>query len=257
MLILFDSHCHLAATEFDSDRDAVIASAKAAGVMQQLIPAVDYASWQTIKHICVQHSGLLPAYGLHPMYLDQHRPEHLSQLEQWLTTEQPAAVGECGLDFFVEGLDPIAQRYYFEAQLLLAKQFNLPVVIHARKSLDEVIKLLRVANVDQGVVHSFSGSPQQAEQLFELGFMLGIGAVISFDRAKRLRQLVSTMPIKFLLLETDAPDQPGALHRGERNQPAYLPEVANCISQLRGESIEYIAEHTTANARKLFIRSHL
>lgn len=254
MTALYDSHCHLDAPEFDPDRPAVVARARAAGVQWQLVPAVSRAAWPALRDACALDEGLLPAYGLHPMFLDQHRDEHLDELADWLATERPAAVGECGLDYFVQGLDPDRQRHFFQAQLDLARDFDLPVVLHARRAVDEVITRLRRTGGLRGVVHSWSGSEEQARQLFDLGFHLGIGGPVTFDRAQRLRRTVASMPIEFLLLETDAPDQPGAGHRGERNEPAYLPEVLAVVATLRGESPEAIAAATTANARKLFVR---
>jgi TatD DNase family protein len=254
MTPLYDSHCHLDAPEFDPDRPAVVARARAAGVHWQLVPAVARAAWPALRAACALDDGLLPAYGLHPMYLDQHRDEHLDELADWLARERPAAVGECGLDYFVEGLDPERQRFFFQAQLDLARAFDLPVVLHARRAVDEVITRLRRTGGLRGVVHSWSGSEEQARQLFDLGFHLGIGGPVTFERAQRLRRTVATMPIEYLLLETDAPDQPGTGHRGERNEPGYLPEVLAVVAKLRDESPETVAAATTANARRLFVR---
>ncbi|KFN51667.1 hypothetical protein N790_04390 [Arenimonas malthae CC-JY-1] len=252
MNLLYDSHCHLDASEFDPDRDAVLARARSAGVTRQLVPAVDRASWPAIRTLCAADPGLRPAYGLHPMFLDRHQPEDLDALAEWLARERPAAVGECGLDFFVEGLDPEAQRRYFRRQLELAREFDLPVVLHARRAVDEVIASLRRIGGLRGVVHSWSGSEEQARQLFGLGFHLGIGGPVTFERARRLRRTVATMPIEWLLLETDAPDQPDAAHRGERNEPARLPNVLAAVAALRGETPESVAAATAANAERLF-----
>ena len=257
MIELFDSHCHLDAPPFDPDRPAVVARARAAGVMRQLVPAVDRAGWEKLRDLCAADDGLLPAYGLHPMYLDQHQPGHLDDLARWLADERPAAVGECGLDHFVPDLDPETQRYYFLGQLALARDFDLPVVLHARRAVDEVITALRRTGGLRGVVHSWSGSEEQARQLFDLGFHLGIGGPVTFERAQRLRRTVATMPIEWLLLETDAPDQPGVDHRGARNEPAYLPEVLAVVAALRGESPGQVAAATTANAARLFQRPPL
>lgn len=252
MNLLYDSHCHLDASEFDPDRDAVLARARSAGVTRQLLPAVDRASWPAIRALCAADPGLRPAYGLHPMFLDRHQPEDLDALANWLASERPAAVGECGLDFFVEDLDPEAQRRYFQRQLELAREFDLPLVLHARRAVDEVIASLRRVGGLRGVVHSWSGSEEQARQLFGLGFHLGIGGPVTFERAQRLRRTVATMPIEWLLLETDAPDQPDASHRGERNEPARLPNVLAVVAQLRGQDPTELATATCANAERLF-----
>jgi TatD DNase family protein len=252
MTALFDSHCHLDGPEFDADRDAVVARARAAGVAWQLVPAIDAASWDGIAALCARHSGLHPAWGLHPMLLDRHRPEHLAQLRTRVEADRPRAIGECGLDYFIEGLDPDTQRTYFRAQLEIARDFALPVVVHARRALEEVTATLRKVGGLTGVVHSFSGSPEQARQLFDLGFHLGLGGPVTYERARRLHAVVRSMPLDRLLLETDAPDQPGAGHQGERNEPCRLVQVAEAIAALRGEPVEAIAAATTANACRLF-----
>jgi TatD DNase family protein len=252
MTVLFDSHCHLDGPEFDADRDAVVARARAAGVAGQLVPAIDAASRDGIAALCARHPGLHPAWGLHPMLLDRHRPEHLEQLRARVEADRPRAIGECGLDFFIEGLDADTQRTYFRAQLEIARDFALPVVVHARRALEEVTATLRKVGGLTGVVHSFSGSPEQARQLFDLGFHLGLGGPVTYERARRLHAVVRSMPLERLLLETDAPDQPGAGHQGQRNDPARLRQVADAVAALRGEPVEAIAATTTANACRLF-----
>lgn len=253
-LDLFDSHSHLDAPEFEHDRSAVVSRAQAQGVKQQLLPAVEFSSWPNLKDVCARYSGLYPAYGLHPMYLASHRPEHISALRTWIEQEKPNAVGECGLDFFVEGLDGELQRFYFIEQLKLAREFELPVVIHARRAVDEVIASIRKIGSLEGVIHSYSGSEEQARQLFNLGFSLGIGGPITYDRAQRLRRLVTSMPIEFLLLETDSPDQPNADYRGQRNEPARMIDVLSVVAKLRGQTEQEIAKATTVNAETLFLK---
>ena len=250
--MLVDSHCHLDVAAFDADRSAVLARAVAAGVGAQVIPAITLAGFANLRALCATHAGLHAAYGLHPMYLAEHRPEHLHELRAWIERERPVAVGECGLDFFVDGLDADTQRAYFVRQLELAREFELPVILHARRAVDEVIATLRRIGGLRGVVHSYSGSAEQARQLWQLGFLLGIGGPVSYERARRLRDLVARMPLEFLLLETDAPDQPLATHRGERNEPARLAEVLDVVAALRGEPHEAIAAATTRNAQALF-----
>ena len=249
---LFDSHCHLDAPEFDADRADVLARARAAGITGQVIPAVGHDGWLKLAGICTGQPDLHAAYGLHPMYLDQHQPAHLDALPDWIERQRPAAVGECGLDFFVEGLDADRQRFYFRRQLEIARDAGLPVVLHARRAVEETIATIKAVGGLTGVVHSYPGSEDQAKQLYSLGFCLGIGGPVTFERANRLRRLVATMPLDFLLLETDAPDQPGVAQRGQRNEPMYLREVLAVVAQLRGESEERIAEATSANAQRLF-----
>lgn len=248
---LFDSHSHLDVPEFDADRAAVLARARAAGVVEQLVPAVDHDTWPGLRETCRDESGLYPAYGLHPVYLDHHRQEHLDALRDWIGREQPLAIGECGLDFFVEGLDLEWQRTLFHGQLVLAREFDLPVVVHARRAVEEVYVTAKRIGGLRGIVHSFGGSGEQARQLAELGFLLGIGGPVTYERARRLRRLVADCPIEWLVLETDSPDQPDAHHRGQRNEPARLTEVLRVVAELRDEDPERIASATRANARRL------
>lgn len=255
--MLVDSHCHLDASEFDPDRDTVIARARAAGVTRQMVPAIDAAGWPKLREVCASDPGLFPAYGLHPMFLARHRPAHLDALREWIERERPLAIGECGLDYFVEGLDREAQQPYFEGQLRLAREYGLPVIVHARRAVDAVVAAIgKIANsgdgVLHGVVHSFSGSRQQAEQLWEAGFLVGLGGPVTYPRATRLRKLAASMPIEYLLLETDAPDQPDAGIRGQRNEPARLATVCATIAGLRGIEMAELAAATTANAERLF-----
>ena len=189
---------------------------------------------------------------MHPLFLDHHREEHVDQLATWLAEHPAVAVGEIGLDYFVEELDRGRQQMYFERQLRVARDFDLPVIVHARRAVDEVTATLRRIGGLRGVVHSFAGSEQQAEQLWRLGFLIGIGGPVTYERAQRLRRIVASMPIEHLLLETDTPDQPGASHRGQRNEPARLVDVLHVIAELRGSSAQDIASATTANARTLF-----
>ena len=249
---LADSHVHLDDSSFDDDRSAVVERARQAGVALQVVPGVDAASWPRIQALCVPGSGLFAAYGLHPMFLHRHQPEHLAALRVWLGSAQPVAVGEIGLDFYGEHPDAQEQREYFRQQLALAREFELPVVLHARGALDEVTATVRRVGRLRGVVHSFAGSQQQAEQLWKLGLHIGIGGPVTYERAQRLRRIVASMPIEHLLLESDAPDQPLSNHRGERNEPARVAEVLQCVAALRGESPAALAAATTANVKRLF-----
>lgn len=249
---LFDSHCHLDVDEFAGDRDAVLARARTAGIAAQLIPAIDRAHWSGLAQLCAQHTDLHPAYGIHPLYLDGDVEADLVALPDWIERHGAVAVGECGLDWFVEGVDPERQRRVFRRQLEIAREFDLPLVLHARRAVEEIILSLREFAPLRGVVHSYPGSEEQAAQLAKLGFRLGIGGPLTFERAHRLRRLVARVPLDWLLLETDAPDQPCACHRGQRNEPAHLNVVLRALAELRPESEERLAEATWQNACALF-----
>jgi len=250
--VLIDSHCHLDAAEFDRDRDAVVARAKARGVRRQVVPATHADGWSKLRDVCAADDGLHPAYGLHPMYLSEHRDEHLAELRGWIERERPVAVGECGLDYYVDGLDADAQQTYFDGQLQLAREFELPVIVHARRAVDAVIAVIRRIGGLRGVVHSYAGSEEQARQLWKLDFLIGLGGPVTYTRANRLRRLAASMPLEYLLLETDAPDQPDSAIRGERNEPARLAVVCETIAGLRGMSSDELAVETSRNAARLF-----
>ena len=249
---LFDSHCHLDDPRFDPERRAVLRRAREAGVSDLVIPSVSAETWERTRACCAGEAGIHRAYGLHPCFLSRHRRSHVRQLERWLEAERPVAVGECGLDYRNPELDPADQSAFFRAQLHLARDARLPVIVHACKAVDAVLAQLRRVPGVRGVIHGFAGSEQQAGQLIDLGFKLGLGANVQFDRAQRLRRVVARMPLAALLVETDAPDQPGPGHRGELNEPAYVREVVERIAELREMSVEELARVTVDNARELF-----
>jgi TatD DNase family protein len=250
--MLIDSHSHFDDRSFDPDRDAAWQRAREAGVEAQIIPAVTAADWPRVKEVCQRYTGLYPAYGLHPMFCHLHREQDLETLQQWLQVEKPVAVGECGLDYYIENPDKEQQQHIFEAQLELAQEHKLPVIIHARKAVEEVIQTLRRYPNVRGVLHSYSGSEEQALRLMELGFKMSFGGPVTFPRASRLRKLVSRLPLEAILLETDSPDQPDSSHRNQRNEPAYLPLILQEISSLRQEPPELVAETTSNNTKALF-----
>ena len=190
---LIDSHCHLDLSAFDADRGEVMSLASANGVSDSIVPSVQASTWSKLQSLESQENPLAihAAYGLHPVFEKHHVEHDLILLERQLENEECVAVGECGLDFFVDEYDRVKQLKLFAGQLDLAKQFSLPVIIHSRKSLDLVLKELRLRPGLKGVVHSFSGSFQQAKQLIELGFYLGFGGPITYPRARRLRSLVA------------------------------------------------------------------
>jgi TatD DNase family protein len=249
---LIDSHCHLDDDRFDERRQDVIAQAAAVNVTRMVIPATTANRWEKVKQVCEGHDGLYPAYGLHPMFIEQHQVNHLRELDEWLEREQPIAVGECGIDFYDSRVDEKWQLQLFTEQLQLANNHRLPLIVHVRKAMDEVISLLRKQAQFGGVVHSFSGSQQQAQQLHGIGFKLGIAATLSFERAQKLRRVVAAMPDDALLIESDAPDQPGANHRGQLNEPAFIVEHLQTMAELRDCTVEDLAATLNHNAESLF-----
>lgn len=250
---LFDSHAHLDVPGFDGDRAQVLARARDAGINGILVPAIAASGWPGLHALCLDHPDLHAAYGLHPCWLDRHQDGDLAALEAWLGEHPAVAVGECGLDLFPGHADVDRQLRLLRGQFAIALNFDVPLVLHARRAFEQVIlELRRFGKPLRGVVHSFSGSLEQARQLRDLGFAVGIGGAVTHPRAKRLQRVVAELPDDQLLLETDAPDQPGAGHRGQRNEPAWIVEVLDCMATLRDQAPADLARATASNARALF-----
>ena len=249
---LIDTHCHLDDDRFDVDRAEMIARARSSGVRQIVIPATTAERWSKVKQITQQFPDVYAAYGLHPMFMLEHQQSHLNELDSWLDQKKVVAVGECGLDFFQGNQDQQNQLEFYRAQLDIAQNHRLPVIIHARKSLDLILREIRRHTALRGVIHSFSGSLQQAQQLFDLGFKLGIAATISYERANKLRQIVRDIDIDALVIESDAPDQPGQQHRGERNEPTYIWQHLSVMAELRGVEKDTLASKLLTNSQQLF-----
>jgi TatD DNase family protein len=246
---LIDTHCHLDVGEFDADRAAVLARARAAGVVAQVLPAVGRAGWPFLLELCGTEPDLFPALGLHPVYLDQHGDADVDALARAVADERPVAIGEIGLDWFVDGLDRERQQALFEHQLTIALDAGLPVILHVRRAHDAALQILRRLRVRGGIAHAYSGSLEQAWQYLDLGFRLGFGGMLTFERSTKLRRLARELPLEAIVLETDAPDLTVASHRGERNSPEYLPECLAALAEVRGEDPGVVAARTTANAR--------
>jgi TatD DNase family protein len=257
-----DTHCHLDAPEFDADRAAVVARARAAGVGRIVLPSVGAFDFDTVRELAHAH-GEAYALGIHPLFTDRAADVDLQTLRQQLTQHRGdprlVAVGEIGLDHFVPGLDRDRQDYFYLEQLKLAREFALPVILHVRRSADSLLKQLRIVGIPGGIAHAFNGSAQQAQAFVDLGFRLGFGGAMTFERALHIRRLAQTLPLEAIVLETDAPDIPPhwlyrtAAQRAAglvaRNEPAELPRIAAVLAELRGLPLAAIAEATAANAR--------
>ena len=262
MPIWIDTHCHLDAPEFDPDRDAVRRQARAQGVAHCVIPAVERGNWAAVRALAHQH-GDSYALGIHPLFTGRAEEEDLDRLAQDLAQHRAdprlVAVGEIGLDYFVPGLDAARQERFYRAQLQLARRFDLPVILHVRRSADRLLKGLRDLPVQGGIAHAFNGSLQQAQAFIALGFKLGFGGAVTYDRALQLRRLAAELPMESLVLETDAPDIPphwlyttaaqrAAGQAQGRNAPAQLPRIAEVVAQLRGLPVQALADATLGNA---------
>ncbi|MDT0499774.1 MULTISPECIES: TatD family hydrolase [unclassified Halomonas] len=250
--MLIDAHCHLDFPAFDADRDAVFERARSAGVGHFVVPGTTRARWDAVLALGGR-DDVSVCLGLHPYFMESHRDADLDALAQALDDNpQVVAIGECGIDArFTETLE--AQWKLFDAQLRLAKARKLPVVIHCVQANDKVAKRLRqLAPPVGGLIHAFAGSPEQASRFLELGFVVGLGGAVTFERARRLHRAVGSLPDDGYVLETDSPDMPLAGHQGQRNEPAAVVQVCRAVAALRSQSPECVAANSTANARRLF-----
>ena len=258
-----DTHCHLDAPEFAPDVDAVRTAAAQAGVAHCVLPAVERANWDAVRELAHRH-GDSYALGIHPLYTPRARDEDLEHLADALQRHQAdprlVAVGEIGLDYFVPGLDAARQEHFYAGQLRLARRFDLPVILHVRRSADRLLKGLRAVPVRGGIAHAFNGSLQQAQAFVALGFKLGFGGAVTYERALQLRRLAAELPTEAIVMETDAPDIPphwlyttaaaraGGQPQG-RNTPAELPRIGAVVAGLRRLAPQDWAAMTSANAR--------
>ncbi|ENO87913.1 TatD family hydrolase [Thauera linaloolentis] len=246
--MLIDTHVHLDAAEFDPDRPQVIAAARAAGVAGFVLPAVGRGNFDGVRQLAESNAGMCCALGIHPLYVMSSHIEDVDVLDQRLGEGWAVAVGEIGLDHFVEGIDRQRQLEFFVAQLALARRHALPVILHVRRAVDPILKQLRRIGVPGGIAHAFNGSRQQADAFIGMGFKLGFGGTMSFSGSTRIRGLAATLPLDSIVLETDAPDIPPEWAQGGRNEPANLPRYARILAELRGIDAGEAIEATGRNA---------
>jgi TatD DNase family protein len=250
--MLIDAHCHLDFPEFDDDRDAMFERARAVGVGHFMVPGTTRERWPDVLALG-KRADVTISLGLHPYFMDRHREGDVEALAQALDAyPEVKALGECGIDArFEESLD--AQWTLFNAQLRLAKSRQLPVVIHCVHANDKVSQRLRQLDLPAGgLIHAFAGSPDQAWKFLDLGFVVGLGGAVTYERAQRLWRAVKSLPEDGFVLETDSPDMPLCGHQGQRNEPARIAQVCEMVAKLRGETPEAIAAQSTATARRVF-----
>ncbi|MDM1716833.1 TatD family hydrolase [Thiopseudomonas alkaliphila] len=254
---LIDSHCHLDFPEFDHDRAQVIRRSQALGVSHMLLAGTTQATWQRLLATLKEFPNLYGALGLHPYFLAEHQALHLQQLAKQLSSQasnpQLVAVGEIGLDFQLPELDRSQQHYFFEQQLALAYEFNLPAIIHVRKAHAPTIATLKRFKLPRGgIIHAFNGSPEQAKEYIKLGFYLGIGGAYTWPNATRLQRTLQQLPLDSLLLETDSPDMAPSFAANQRNSPENLPQICQQVAQILQVSPEQLAKHSSQNFHQLF-----
>ncbi len=258
--MLIDTHCHLDAQEFALDRPAELASAKQVGVNMIVVPTIGQQNFQQVMALSAQYPQCVYALGWHPMYINAAQPSDMVTLHKLVMTQMPVdprlvAIGEIGLDMFLTKHNLETQAYYFNEQLKIAREFNLPVIVHSRRAVDEVLKYLRRIKVCGGIAHAFNGSEQQAEAFAKLGFKLGFGGAMTYNRALKIRALAKNLDLDWIVLETDAPDIPPQWlgHQG-RNSPKELMKIAEVLAEIRGVSIAQIIEITRKNSLEILPR---
>lgn len=265
MALCLDTHCHLDADEFATDREGVIQRAAQSGVSGVLIPAVRARDFQSVRALASHASNTLPAtcytLGIHPIYTPEAKESDLISLRQSVieAMDDPrfVGIGEIGLDYFLPELDPHHQAFFFEAQLDLAKEFELPVILHVRRSQDAILKALRSRKITGGIAHAFNGSFQQAEHFIKLNFVMGFGGAMTFPRALQIRRLAKELPFESLVLETDAPDIPPAWlahQEHHRNEPGELPQISSVLAEIRSSLITQTQAVCSSNALRVLPR---
>lgn len=245
---MIDTHCHLDASEFDGDREAVLQRARQNGVRCIVVPSIAAFNFETVSALCRDHADCRPAYGIHPLLVDSARPEDLDALRERLHRGDAIAVGEIGLDRFIPERDDAKQEYFYSEQLKIARDAGLPVLLHVRRAVDHVLKHLRRMEVKGGIAHAFNGSRQQADEFTRRGFKLGFGGAMTWHRARHLRELAATLPLDAIVLETDAPDIPPQWVGKGRNESAHLKGIAEELAALRGMPVDDVVRITTRNA---------
>jgi TatD DNase family protein len=252
--MLIDTHCHLDAAEFDADRDLIAEKALKKGLGAIVVPAVARNNFDAVINLCSRHKHCAYALGIHPMYVESSSLQDLEILQQYVGKYEPVAIGEIGLDYFLtnprNNPDHVArQQEFFLAQLKIARQHRLPVILHVRNAVDDILKQLRKFKLVGGIAHAFNGSLQQAQQFMDLGFKLGFGGAMTYDRALKIRELAARLPLEAIVLETDAPDIPPEwVARNGRNSPLELPKIAQVLADLKQVNVSQVIDITSANA---------
>jgi len=254
---LIDTHTHLDFDDFDADRQAVLTHCLQLGVERVVVLGVYQRNLQRVWDLALSEPQVYAALGLHPIYLDEHLPEHLQDLRDRLAAvaghPKFCAVGEIGLDYYVESLDRERQQTVFDSQLQMAADFNLPALLHVRRSHADTIATLKRFRLKRGgIVHAFAGSREEAKEYIKLGFKLGLGGAATWPQALRMHRVIAELPLDSVVLETDSPDMAPAMHPQVRNSPEHLPDICAALSDLMNIPVERLAQAGTDNAKQLF-----
>ncbi|RMG89130.1 MAG: TatD family deoxyribonuclease [Chloroflexi bacterium] len=256
--MLVDTHCHLDFERFDTDREAVLSRAREAGVTRIVVPAIDLENCETVLRLAEQYEMVFAAVGVHPNSAAGWQDGWVERLRGLAQHEKVVAIGEIGLDYYWDRTPPAVQHRAFAAQLELAAELGLPVIVHNRDASEDVLRLLAASSLagraEAGVLHSFSAGWETAVSALSLGFYLGFTGPVTFKKADELRRIAARVPADRLLVETDAPFLAPHPHRGQRNEPAYVALVAERLAITRGVETAELARQTTQNAFRLFSR---
>lgn len=256
-MTLIDTHTHLDFDDFDADRQTVLSHCRQLGVERIVVLGVYQRNLQRVWDLALSEPCVYAALGLHPIYLDEHRPEHLEELRDRLAGlaghPKLCAVGEIGLDYYVESLDRKQQQTVFNSQLQMAADFTLPALLHVRRSHADTLATLKHFKLKRGgIVHAFAGSREEAKEYIKLGFKLGLGGAATWPQALRMHRVIGQLPLDSVVLETDSPDMAPAMYPGQRNSPAHLPQICAVLASLMGVTADQLAQASTDNARALF-----
>ena len=250
--MFIDSHCHLDFIDFEPDLDLVIARAYAENVQAFVVPSTSYQSWQRVCELKTARSSIRAAYGIHPYFLAQEKFANLDFLEAFAAENGAIAIGEIGLDYWPGSVNHEIQKRFLLRQLDIAQNLHLPVILHARKSYDELLLILKKCSLVGGILHAFTGSEVQAKRFIEQGLLLGIGGSVTYPRAQKTRRMLKGLSDQHFVLETDSPDMPLSGLQGLRNEPVNITKVAHVIAELREQEVSEIADYTSVNIMKLF-----
>lgn len=254
---LIDTHTHLDFADFDGDRTEVLARSRELGVERTVVLGVYQRNLQRVWDLALNEPSVYAALGLHPVYIDEHRPEHLDDLRDRLSSlarhPKLCAIGEIGLDYYVQSLDRTRQQQVFDVQLQMAADFNLPALLHVRRSHADVIATLKRFKLARGgIIHAFAGSREEAREYIKLGFRLGLGGAATWPQALRMHRVIADLPLDSVVLETDSPDMAPAMYPDQRNSPTHLPDICEALAALMSVDGSTLALAATANANQLF-----
>ncbi len=260
--VFIDSHCHFDFSDFDGEREKIWQACQSAGVLATIIPGVAPEQWPRAKKLCQNFNAAYFSVGIHPWWIGQLFSENAEvesvienlqgKQRKALQSDKCVAVGECGLDKMIK-TSPNLQYDVFDFQVALAAEYGKPLIIHSRKAHGEVMHHIKHHQPSGGgVIHAFSGSYEAAAQFIDRGFYIGVGGTITYERAKKTRDAIKAIPLDAIVLETDAPDMPLHGRQGQRNSPEFISDIAQVLADLKGETLERVAQKTTENACRLF-----